>query len=398
MSDRARVEGWFRSGALLRPDANVPNTVDLARALASIAGAEGIELGKGAAAARDAIGENDHLVFALIDGLGMNLIESLPAGWFLREHVAMELRAVFPATTATALTALATGCWPGQHAATGWWTYLPERKLTSTILLFIERFGGRPLDEFGATIEEVYPQPSLMPSYTRATQALLPHGLTTTAFSRYVAGGTVVRGYDKLSDGVDRIIDRITSASGPTYTYFYYPTVDGLEHALGWQALEVRRELLHVERELARLAKAIAGPGRLAISADHGLMDVADADKRYIGERDELLDSLVVPPSGEPRVPYFHVRPGEHERFASQFRERFGEDFALLSIDEADDLHLFGPEPMYATARARIGDFVGVTSSANALILGAPDGPPDPMRGFHGGMTPAEMRIPLIVA
>lgn len=398
MGDVDRVQGWFDSGALLRPDANVVNTVDLARALAALSGVPSIELTAGARSVRDAIGATDHLVFALIDGLGMNLIESLPAGSFLREHVAMELRAVFPATTAASLTSLATGLWPGQHAVPAWWTYLPEHRLTATVLLFVERFSGRPLSDLGVTSEDVFRQPSLMPSFQRVTQAVLPQGLVATTYSRYVAGGTALAGYDKLSEAIDRIVERITDAARPTYTYLYYPAIDGLEHALGWQAPEVRSELAHVERELARLAQAIAGRGRLAVSADHGLLDVPDEGKRFIAKGQGLLELLVTAPSGEPRVPYFHVRPGEHQRFASAFRERYGDDFALLSIDEADDLRLFGPELLSETARARIGDYIGVTAGANALVLGEPGARRDPMRGFHGGMTPAEMRIPLIVA
>jgi len=400
VSDVPRLLTWFKSDTLLRPDANVPNTVDLARALASLAGADGIDLGEGARAIRDAIGAADHCVFALIDGLGMNLLESLPTTSFFREHVTMELRAVFPATTATALTSLATGLWPAQHAVTGWWTYLPDHRLTATILLFIERFSERPLAEAGVTGEDAFREPSLMPTFQRDTQAVLPRGLTGSTYSQYVAGGTAVNGYDTLAEGVDGIVKRIATATRPTYTYFYYPVIDGLEHALGPRAAQVRDELARVELELARLAQAIAGRGRLAVSADHGMLEIGDDGRRFIADGDALLTSLVAPPSGEPRVPYFHVQPGEHDRFESVFRERFGEDFALVSVAEAQDLRLFGPGPLSEAARARIGDYVGLAAAPRALILGSPSNRTGPagMRGFHGGMTPEEMRIPLIVA
>ena len=64
----------------IRPDAGVPNTVDLSRALASICGTPGVELSPSARTVADAIGPAEHVVFIMADGLGMNLIERLPAG------------------------------------------------------------------------------------------------------------------------------------------------------------------------------------------------------------------------------------------------------------------------------------------------------------------------------
>src|SRR3990172_3184585 len=128
MDDLERVLGWFESGALLHPSAEAPNTVDLSRALASLAGVGGLEMSPAALQLAELIGEAGHYVFVLVDGLGMNLIEEQPTGAFLRNHLALELRAVFPATTAAALTSLATGLWPAEHAVPAWWTYLPEAR------------------------------------------------------------------------------------------------------------------------------------------------------------------------------------------------------------------------------------------------------------------------------
>ena len=87
MSDVDRLLAWFESGALVRPDAGVPNTVDLSRAIASLCGAPGIELSPPAQRVADAIGRADHLVFVMADGLGMNLVEHLPQDSFFRPHV-----------------------------------------------------------------------------------------------------------------------------------------------------------------------------------------------------------------------------------------------------------------------------------------------------------------------
>ena len=90
MSDIDRLLRWFEEGALVRPAADAPNSVDLSLALASLAGAPDVALTRGAAAIAKAIGPAEHYIFVLVDGLGMNLLESAPES-FIGSHVAMEL-------------------------------------------------------------------------------------------------------------------------------------------------------------------------------------------------------------------------------------------------------------------------------------------------------------------
>jgi hypothetical protein len=48
---------------------------------------------------------------------------------------------------------------------------------------------------------------------------------------------------------------------------------------------------------------------------------------------------------------------------------------------------------MTARARARIGDYVGIALGSDVLLSREMT-----FRGFHGALTPDEMRIPLILA
>ena len=82
-----------------------------------------------------------------------------------------------------------------------------------------------------------------------------------------------------------------------------------------------------------------------------------------------------------------------------RFRRRFGDVYALLSVAEAEALALFGPGPLAGAARRRIGNFIGLSPAPVALIYGTDLGDGvGALRGYHGGLTPAEMRVPLIVA
>src|SRR5438093_8296249 len=188
MSDVEKLLAKFERGELLRPDAELPNVVDLARALAGLAGAKNAEPSAGAVRLASLIGESDHHVFVLADGLGLNLLGDLSEGAFLSTHVVAELRSVFPTTTASVLTTLATGAWPGQHGVTGQWAHLSEIQGAAAVLPFAARSGGRSLSQLGVTVEQVFPLPPLMSGMTRNVLALFPARLVTSVTSSYFSG------------------------------------------------------------------------------------------------------------------------------------------------------------------------------------------------------------------
>jgi predicted AlkP superfamily pyrophosphatase or phosphodiesterase len=324
----------------------------------------------------------------------MNLIETLPADSFLRTHVVMELQSVHPSSTPAALTSLATGSWPAEHGVISWFTYLADAGVTATILPFIERFSKRPLEDFGITPEQAFRMPSLMPGYAHEPAAFMPRLITGSTYSRYVTGDVVTHPYDTSAIVTRAALQRVERAARPTYSYVYVPFVDQAEHAHGVYSDAVRAALIDTERALARLADRLPSGARIVVSADHGQVDVPDQAMHHLDDADPLLDLLVVPPSGDPRIPMFHVRDSRRSAFEAMFRERFRERFALLTAQETEELRLFGPGELSDTTRARIGDYVAIAGGPDVLRYR----PDSPMRGFHGGLLRDEVRIPLIVA
>jgi hypothetical protein len=394
MSDVGRLQRWFAEGVLVPPSADEPGTVHLGRALASLARAPSIPLDAPSSRVAGAIGRADHYVFVLVDGLGMNLVETLPGDSFLRAHVAMELRSVHPSGTPAGLTSIATGLWPSEHGVIGWFEYLEQPDLLVTTLPFVERFSRRPLGEFGVTPQTLYPQPTLMPRFACDAAAFMPAFISDSAYSRYFTGGCTTYGYDTLPNAMRDVRRRIQSTPGPTYTYVYIPFVDQAEHVHGVYADPVRAALRDVDKSLARLAEGVTDGVRIVVSADHGQIDVHDEDTHLIDDGDHLLELLAAPPTGDPRVALFHVRARKHDTFEDAFRQRFLEQFALLTTAEAEALHMLGPGVLSALARKLSGDYVAIPRGPSALMYK----PESPMRGYHGGMARDEVRIPLVVA
>ena len=393
MSDVDRLLGWFAGGDLVRPDHDAPNLLQLSRAIARLCGVDSIEQTDGVRRLEDAIGPAEHYVVVLVDGMGMHLMDRLRSSDWLRKALAMELQTVFPSSTAPALTALATASPPAEHAVPGWWTYLPEARVTATILPFIERFSEQPIRE---PVASAFPA-AVMPSrYRRDCYWVAPRAIAGSAYSRYSSGEAPHYGYQSMTMAITAIERRIASATGPTYTYWYVPFVDTAQHTHGPAAAAVPRIFSRVRSRLRILTESLHGRARIIVTADHGQIGIEEWHRHVLDRGDPLMALLRHPPSCEPRASAFHVREGERERFASAFRERFDDLFALLTVDEVSALRLMGPAPLSAETHRRLGDFMAIPRGCDVLLYE----PKDSLRtmvGFHGGLTRDEMRVPLIL-
>jgi hypothetical protein len=393
VSDVPRLLDWCGPGGLLRPDADLPNTVDLARALATIGGAPDVPLTANARRIGELIGEGArHVVFVLTDGLGMHLIDTLPADAFLRRHVGMELRSVFPSGTPAALTSIATASWPAEHAVTGWFLHLPREGVTTTILPYIDRFSKQPLS--GIDRASALPVPSAMARFTRRTAAFLPRPLCGSVYSQYFNGGAEEHPYDSLAAAVDGIAAHDATMRAPAYSYLYVPHVDTVQHEHGVASQQARSALAATDAALQALRGRLPADARIVVTADHGQISVDPDEALLIEDGGDVMETLRMPPTGDPRVLMCHVRGGRTGDFEQAFRARYGEHFVLLTAREAEDLRLFGPVALTAETRARVGDYVAIADAASVLLYQ----PEDRLRGVHGGLHRDEMRVPLIVA
>src|SRR5258706_6023030 len=111
-----------------------------------------------------------------------------------------------------------------------------------------------------------------------------------------------------------------------------------------------------------------------------------------------MLDTLLVPPTGDARMPVFHVKDGQKRAFAELFGQRYADRMVLLSIDQVEEMELLGPSPIAPLARRRFGDFIGFPYRATTLAFHPPGKPPGELYlAVHGGLSPQEMKVPLCI-
>lgn len=223
----------FDKRVSVRPSHREPNIVDLSRAVARAAGSDAAVPTLNSTDMERQIGNADHVVSVLLDGVGMFMVETMPPDSFLRQHLVDELSTAYPSTTSVALTSLATGAWPAEHGVTGWWTHISEIDRTAIILRYVTRSDDRDLAELGADVEEVFPAPSIIGAIGRDSLMVIPSNIADSTYSTYFGGGHPTVGYGSLEQGVSTVIDRVAGANEPMFSYLYTPQVDSLAHLHG---------------------------------------------------------------------------------------------------------------------------------------------------------------------
>jgi hypothetical protein len=394
------VAAAIRDGTLRRPSPAAPSFVDLVCAVQRAAGAATPPTAHGGTIAEHLF-DRPHLVLVLVDGMGMSALADADVA-DLRERVRLEIDSVFPATTACAMTTVATGLWPGQHGVPGWWAYLSEHDLPVTVLPFEERRAGRGLRRHGVPVRDIWPYPSRFGEVTSGMEMHMPWKYLLSTFNRYLCGRCRTRGYWSLRHAQRRILRRLQAAPGrraeSSVTFWYIPDYDSTCHTYGVASREARGTLQQIRDLLQELAAQAPDDVRVAVTADHGLIDLDEGDRAPLFDGDPLLDCLMSMPSGEGRTPHFHVRPGRGGELAEHVAGRAGGRMALLSQGEADELRLFGPEPLNEFARRRFGDYVGIALAPFTLAhFPSPDSTSLRHVGVHGGMCPDEVRVPIVV-
>ena len=376
--------------------------MDLVRAVGAVTGVAGLDLSDHGRELAEELSGAEHLVLVLADGLGLECVHAIEGESWLRSHLAGPMQAVFPPTTSTALTSLATGEWPAQHGVPGWWTYLPRLEEAARIVLYDTVRDGTDLAELDVTLEEAYPVPPMISRMQRDALVVMPQAIVNTPFTRYVGGTAERASYTTHGEAAQLIAERIAEASAPTYTYWYTPQPDRELHRWGSSHERVQAVVEDLDEALATLDGALAAlerPARLVVTADHGHLEVGAGEYHPVTRDAPILQLLRLPPSGDVRTLYWHVREGQHEAFRDRFLRDYGQYAFLLSTEEVEELELFGPGRLSEEMRRRIGDYTSI--AIGGVIMRWSGAPGEDrfvrQRSHHSGMSEQELLVPLIL-
>jgi len=325
----------------------------------------------------------------LVDGLGAELLRAHPeAAPFLSGLPSRTLNAGLPATTVTSLCSLGTGLTPGEHGITGLLMRLPDGSQVNTLAL------PSPVD-----LATLQPRPT---AFERAVAAGV--NVTRVGPRRFDGDGLTqagLRGGDYAA--AETALVSVAAAGAAvrrgerSLTYVYYGDLDRVGHRRGCRSAAWRAELREVDAYVARLKEAMPPGATLVVTSDHGMVDIGPEDRWDVATTPEL-DAGTELVGGDLRGVHVWVRPGAGPDVLAAWRAVIGEHFWVGSRDEAVSAGLVGPA-VTDDALGRIGDLVCAAVGGRNLADSRVQ-PADLLTlvGMHGGLTAAELEVPLLVA
>ena len=305
------------------------------------------------------------------------------------------ITATVPSTTVSGIGSLCTARTPQEHGLIGYRLYLRGFNTVANMIRFapIDR-SGPPWDArgflAGPTAFELA-RAAGVPSYV-----LTRDWFRGSALSTMLHVGAATTGYVAVSDFAVRL-RQILAAKGRKLVFAYWDVIDALSHRHGTEGEEFLSEVATFDAVLEREVLRRGKDATILLTADHGHINTYPKGRLDLKSMPELLNALAVPPTGEPRLTYLHARDGDAEALASLAADRLGDSARVCTAKEAFDAGLFGGAARTPEARERVGDVIVAPKGNRTLIYGYPGEKVD-MIGRHGGLSAAEMLVPLLVA
>jgi hypothetical protein len=335
-------------------------------------------------------------VVVLVDGLGEHLLTRrgghAPFLRHLRQGAATStvVTSGFPSTTATSMGMFGTGRLPGSHGLVGLDVLDPSRDVLFNELAWDPDVDPRRWQP-GSTVFEDVAEAGLEvvrigPAYFDGS------GLTEAALrgGRFVAAGTLERRVDAAVAavaGADR-------AGRSALVYLYWGELDKAGHVHGCESWQWGEELSALDGELGRLVRRLPASTLVAVTADHGMVDVPHADRLDVAREPDLAAG-VRHVGGEARALHLYCEPGAAPEVLARWQDRLGDSMEIRRREDAVREGWFGPVDPHVMPR--IGDVLA-SATGRVAVVDSRTARPEVLRlvGLHGARTRDERLVPLL--
>lgn len=329
-------------------------------------------------------------VVLLVDGLGVRQLRQFAhvAPTLAEATQVAPLRSTFPSTTAAAITSFGTGLPVGEHGIVSaafedddgnalWplsWKADPNPIATQPQATVFELAAAA-----GVAVTSVAPQRFVNSGLTRA--ALRGAG--------YAGAETV----DEQVAAVSSALGAARRSGRPALVYVYFWALDKAGHGSGVGSPPYLAELAAVDQFTQRLAGLLGVAETLLVTADHGMIDVADEDRVDL-EANHALRVGVRRVMGEPRARLVYTKRGHAAEVAATWARELGDAAVVKTRAEAARDWFGGSVDPHL--EHRIGDLVVLPTGRRSLASDRVDRLVSGLRGQHGGRLPDETEIPLL--
>ena len=184
------------------------------------------------------------------------------------------------------------------------------------------------------------------------------------------------------------------------YIWAYWGEVDYFSHNYGPDDERTVNELVNFSDQLGSLfLNQLEGGNRrdtlLILMADHGQIKTQPDPHYDLSNHPGLTRRLHIMPTGENRLAFLHMRPGQGEAVREYIERTWPGQFATLDPVFAVEAGLFGPGDPHPRLFDRLGDLI-VIARGNAYWWWS--NRTDHLFGRHGGLSAEEMLVPFLAA
>lgn len=363
------------------------------------------------------------VVFLFVDAFGWCFFERYADHYpFLKtalaQGVVSKLTSQFPSTTAAHVTCMHTGLPVGQSGIYEWVYYEPQVDTLISPLLFSYASDGLKRDTLKAASlapTAFYPQQTFY--QTLQAQGVNSHifqyrAYTPSTYSDIVFQGARVHPYASIQEALVYLAELLAvKVSAPTYYFLYFDRIDSLCHQHGPQSQqfdEAVRLFLSMMQELfyntCRGKSEIAGKTALLMSADHGQVAVDPQTTYYLDRaipgfahyvQTNRQGELLIP-AGSARDLFLYIKGELIDEAIALLQHHLAGRAEVYRTQELLAQGFFGTQQPSPALLQRLGNVVVLPYEGESVWWTNHGKPTMQFRGHHGGLTRAEMEIPLL--
>ncbi|MBI5157823.1 MAG: alkaline phosphatase family protein [Acidimicrobiia bacterium] len=323
-----------------------------------------------------AIPEATSYVLMLFDGLGDHQLAH-PAAGALRSSRVGAIDAGWPTTTTVSMATIATGMTPAEHGLLGYQLRVPETGHVVNTIKWITQWG----EKIDHDLWGFLPMPNLwerLASHGVEPVTLQPWNFDDSPMSRMLYRGCRFEPWSD-EDEAAAIAAQLAAVPG-RLVFFYVPHVDFAAHVGGQGSDDYAEAMGIAARMWERLVHRLPAHAVAIGTADHGHVDIAEDHRIEIPKAAHDDRDF----GGDPRAPFVY---GEVAALAAEL----GVDWVPREQMES----WWGPGTHHPGFDGRAPDGVLLPRPGWVAMHRHAD---ERLVGHHGGLTPEEMRIPLLVA
>lgn len=355
------------------------------------------------------------VILFFIDGFGWRFYEKFKKHSFFKklenEGVVNKITSQFPSTTSAHVTKIHTGLTVGESGVFEWNYYEPKVDAVISPLLF--SFAG---DNERDTLKSIIKPEEILPKKT-FYQRLKDKGVncyifqhreyTPSTYSDLVFQGAKVFPYNTLSEAMVNLLTLAKNEGGKNYFFLYYDKIDSICHKYGPESPQAEGEILTflgIMNELflpnfQKLKKTL-----FLMTADHGQIAVDPGTTFYLNleapgikkwlKKNKKGQFLV--PAGSPRDMFLYIKKDFINDAKIYLKKKLKEIASVYLTKDLIEEGFFGRK-ISQVFLERVGDLVILPNKNNSVWWYEPGRFEQKFYGHHGGLSPEEMEIPLIL-